>query len=115
MLCSHFWVIAISIQTISLILAPEFPSLGNRGRIVGEERERERQRLANDLEEVRQRYNQPLTQVMKTLLLGRLGTRKEERDFPESFLIFYLDFTLFLGPLGSLPGAPSPGLTEFPR
>ena len=40
---------------------------------------------------------------MKKLLLGRLGSRKEERDFPESFLIFYLSFTLFLGLLGSLP------------
>ena len=41
MLCSHFWFIAISIQTISLILAPEFPSLGNWGRMAGEERDRE--------------------------------------------------------------------------
>lgn len=83
--------------------------------MAGEEREKDRDRLANDLEEVRQQYNRPLTQVMKKLLLGRLGTRKEERDFPESFLIFYLAFTLFLGPPGSLPGPPSPGLTLSSR
>jgi hypothetical protein len=40
---------------------------------------------------------------MKKLLLGHSGTQEEKRDFPESFLIFYLGFALFLGPLGSLP------------
>lgn len=63
---------------------------------------RKREKLIT-FEEVRQYCNQPLAQVMKKLLLGNLGTRKEEGDFPESFLIFYLSFTLFLGPLGRLP------------
>lgn len=109
-LSSHFWIIALSLQTVSLILAPELSSLGNWGgvgiwkreRKKNRERRRERERVIT-FEEVRQCYNQALTQVMEKLLLGHLGSRKEERDFPESFLIFYLSFTLFLGPLGSLP------------
>lgn len=52
---------------------------------------------------------------MKKLLLGHLGTRKEGRDFPESFLIFYLALTLFLGPLGSLPDPISRTDSEFPQ
>lgn len=52
---------------------------------------------------------------MKKLLLGHLGTRKEERDFPESFLIFYFAFTLFLGPPGSLPDPIPRTDSEFPE
>lgn len=51
---------------------------------------------------------------MKKLLLRHLGTRKEER-FPASFLIFYLGFTLFLGPLGSLPDPIPRTGSEFQR
>lgn len=47
----------------------------------GEGKERDRDRETERLitfEEVKQHYNQPLTREMKKLLLGHLGTRKED-------------------------------------
>lgn len=63
------------LQTVDLILAPELPSLGN---VEGWGRQRERGKLIIS-EEGRQLCNQPLTQVLRKLLLEHLGTREEER------------------------------------